>query len=186
MKLLLCLTLPFLLTACSDTRLTVTGPTVTNNNTNTNTLNNDSHDVITFSPTFPIPGSSTTNPTTGETETPLPVPLGSQAQAAQIASTLTAEILKSCQATDGAEAWKFLDTLVAGMRMSDPRWGYFCKRNNCADISGDVIAYRATNDNSGAWAIDVINAHCPGPTDKPAFQWLNLGYDAAALWKQNR
>ena len=61
-----------------------------------------------------------------------------------------------------------------------------CKAGDCNSISKDVIAYRATEDNIGAWAVDIIGNHCALPPDKSTSIWLVLGFDPLAVWRAAR
>lgn len=166
-----------LIVAACDIR--ITGPTIDNNNNNNNTNRNDVHDVGGFAPAAnpnaPVPAPG------GGTETPLSIPAGSQAVATGYAATHGVQLAQSCQATYGDAAWQFLDGLVNTLKASDARWGYNVKLTD-GTISRDVIAYRATSDNTGSWAIDVIVDHCGSPT----FSWNVLGFDPNAQWAAAR
>lgn len=159
------------------------GPSVnvTSTNTNTNTNNNDFHDLINFAPVAdpkaPLP------PTTpgGPSETPLGIPSGSQAIAQAFATANPLLVTKSCVALYGEAGWQFMDGLIKTLRASDARWGYVVK-SNTGTISMDVIAYRATADNTGAWGVDVIVDHCGSST----FAWNVLGLDANLQWSGTR
>lgn len=175
-----------LVAGCScDIRFTM--PSITNTNTNDNRISVDSHDVINFNPTFPIPGTTTPNPVNpGAPEIPVPIPSDAQAIASAVAATKTAELARSCQDRDGAAAWNFMDAIVAALRATDQRWGYFCKAGDCNNISKDVIAYRATTDNLGVWGVDIIGDHCAVPPNKSTFTWYVIGFDPVAVWKATR
>jgi len=170
-KLLL---LIFFVTAC-DYNL---GPTIINTNTNTNTNNNDFHDLINFAPST-NPSAPVASPT-GGTETPLPLPANAQGIAQTISNNNPTLIMRSCQAIYGESAWQFMDTIVAALKASDPRWGYMVKATR--QISADVIAYRATSDNTGAWGVDIIVDLC----GTPRFSWQVLGFDPNAEWSGTR
>ena len=79
-------------------------------------------------------------------------------------------VRRSCQSHGGT--WEFMDYIVDQLRLEDTRFGYNCKRGNCADPSHDVIAYnRGPGPDQGArdvWIIDVILGHCG---DAPAPTW---------------
>lgn len=174
-----------IVTAACDIRLTF--PSVTNTNTNDNRFAIDSHDVLNFNPA-PVTPTTPTTPTTPGTDVTLPLPSDAQATAALAASSSQAQfyLAHSCQDRDGLGAWQFLDFIVTALKSKDPRWGYLCKAGNCADISRDVIAYRATNDNFGVWAVDIIGNHCPIAPAVSTFTWQVLGFDPAAVWKESR
>jgi len=158
------------------------GPTINNNNNNSNNNDNnnkiDLHDLINFvpstNPTAPVPGPS-------GPETPLPVPTDAQTIAQRVADSNPALIAKSCPALFGESGWAFMDLVVKTLAASDARWGYLIK-SNTGVASADVIAYRATSDNTGAWGIDIIVDLCG--TSK--FSWQVIGFDAAAQWSANR
>ncbi len=171
-------------TSC-DVRITL--PSIVNTATNSTNTSIDSHDVLNFSPVFPIPGQTTPNPTNpAEPESPLAIPADAQATATAVASLRAADLAKSCQDTYGAAAWTFLDAIVTALKAKDPRWGYLCKRGDCTDISRDVIAYRATADTTGLWAVDIIGNHCPVAPAVSTFTWQVLGFDPLAMWKATR
>lgn len=165
-----------LLTSGCD--INVGGPTVTNTNTNTNTNSVDVHDAVNFvpaqNPAAPVPSP------TGGTELPVAIPFGSQGIAQAYAAANAGPLSHSCETVFGAAAWQFLDGLVATLKASDPRWGYLVKTTGA--ISHDVIAYRATSDNVGAFGVDVIVDYCGAST----FAWNVIGFDPAAVWTANR
>jgi len=163
--------LPLLL-ACN---INVAGPTIDNTNTNTNNASNDSHDT-TFAPSNP--SAPTTGPT-GEQETVLPLPSNAQAVATSVVNRDA--VAKSCQDVYGEAAWQFMDTVVGALRKTDARWGYLIKPNT-GQVSRDVIAYRATNDNIGAWGVDIIIDQC----GHPSFGWGVIGFDPTAQWTGTR
>ena len=148
--------------------INITGPTIDNTNTNTNTNNIDVHDIGAFqpsgSPTTPVP-----NPT-GGTEVPLNIPSNAQSIATQYASSHPIK----------CDDWSFIDGLVTTLKASDARWGYLVKTTG--SISHDVIAYRATSDNIGAWGVDVIIDYC----GHSSFGWNVIGFDSVALWSASR
>jgi hypothetical protein len=160
------------------------GPTTninsTNTNTNTNTNNTDIHDLVNFAPVanpsapLPVPG--------GGTEVPLPIPTGAQNTATTYATNNAALLARSCQDLYGESAWAFLDGMVKTLSATDPRWGYVVK-SNTGTISRDVIAYRATSSNRGAWGVDVIVDHCGTSS---SFAWNVLGLDANLQWSATR
>jgi hypothetical protein len=163
------------LVACTDINLT--GPTI--NNTNTNTNNNDIHDLVNFlpaaNPTAPVPSPN------GGNETPLPLPAGAQVIVQNYALANPTQLTNSCQDKTGEAAWAFMDGVVNTLKATDPRWGYMVKPNT-GTISRDVIAYRATSDNSGAWGVDIIIDHCGTST----FGWGVLGFDPNVQWSGTR
>jgi hypothetical protein len=162
------------LAAC-DIELTM--PTINNTNTNTNTV--DVHDIVSFAP---VPNPSAPVPAPGGgTETPVPLPAAAQGIANAYAAGHPTQLAQSCQLVYGQSAWQFIDGLVLALKASDQRWGYMIKPTD-GTISRDVIAYRATSDNSGAWGVDVIVDLC----GTPSYAWNVLGFDPAAQWAANR
>jgi hypothetical protein len=154
------------------------GPTVINTNTNTNTNTLDIHDLINFAP---VPNPTTPVPSpNGGTETPLPLPTTAQATAQAYATANPTLLTKSCQAIYGESAWQFMDGLIIALKKEDARWGYMVKTTGV--VSADVIAYRATSDNIGAWGVDVIVDLCGAPH----FSWNVLGFDPNATWSGTR
>jgi hypothetical protein len=151
------------LAAC-DIELTM--PTINNTNTNTNTV--DIHDIVNFAP-MPNPA------------TPVPLPAAAQGIANAYAAAHPTQVAQSCQLVYGQAAWQFIDGLVLALKASDQRWGYMVKPTD-GTISRDVIAYRGTSDNSGAWGVDVIVDLC----GTPSYAWNVLGFDPAAQWAANR
>jgi hypothetical protein len=165
--------------ALSGCDIRITGPTIDNNNNNNNNNSIDVHDLVNFAP---MPNPSTPVPAPGGgTETPLPLPTTAQGIANGYAAGHATQLQRSCQAIYGDAAWQFIDGLVLALKASDPRWGYMVKPTD-GTISKDVIAYRATSDNAGAWGVDVIVDHCGTPT----FAWNVLGFDPAAQWSGTR
>jgi hypothetical protein len=156
------------------------GPTINNNNSNSNNNDNriDIHDVVNFVPS-PIPSMPVPAPG-GGTEIPLPVPVTAQALAQKVADSNPMLLAKACPETYGESGWAFLDLVVRTLQASDARWGYFVKPDG--SISRDVIAYKATSDNTGAWGVDIILDRCG--TNK--FSWQVLGFDAATQWSAIR
>lgn len=167
------LLLAVLLVSVSACDIVVTGPTVTNTNTNTNTNNVDVHDIGTSFQNPNIPPN-----TTPGGETPVNIPSGAQQIAEKAVNQ--AALARSCQDTYGESAWLFLDTIVLALKTNDARWGYLVKTNG--SISRDVIAYRGTTSNIGAWGVDVIIDQC----GTPKFGWNVIGYDPAAHWVASR
>lgn len=170
--------LVLILASSCDIELTMPSTNVTN--TNTNTVSIDLHDLINFAPmanptSTPVPGGPTGS------ETPLPLPSSAQGIAQSVAAQNQGALLRSCQAIYGEVAWTFMDAEVAALKAQDPRWGYMVKASD-GTISKDVIAYRATSDNSGAWGVDIIIDHCGNPT----FGWNVLGFDQNAQWSGTR
>lgn len=173
--------LALFMVACCNTPA---GPTIINNITNTNTNTIDLHDLINFAPT-PTPTAPVPVPPPGTgTETPLPLPAASQAVATQYALANPTLLAQSCQAVYGESAWRFMDGLIRTLAIQDARWGYMVKTTG--SVSADVIAYRATSDNLGAWGVDVIQNLCPTAPAVSAFTWNVLGFDPAAQWSGTR
>jgi hypothetical protein len=167
--------LAFLVAAC-EYNFNMGAPSSTN--TNTNTVNIDIHDLVNFvpvaNPTLPVPGPN-------GPETPAPLPTNAEAIARSVATANATAIAQSCQATFGASAWAFMDAVVTALRASDTRWGYVVKTGG--QVSQDVIGYRATSDNIGAWGIDIIVGHCGA---SPSFGWQVLGFDTNLQWAATR
>ena len=76
----------------------------------------------------------------------------------------------SCQSSQGARGWIWLDKLVDALRTKDLRWSYNGKRGNPNDPSQDVVDYHYGAGNSQfstqVYIIDVMLGHCggaPGP-----------------------
>jgi len=153
------------------------GPTINNNNSNSNTNTIDIHDIVNFAP-VPNPTAPITNPpgTVPPVETPLPIPVTAQATAQKVADSNLVLLGKSCTETYGESGWQFLDLIVKTLQSSDARWGYFVKPDG--SISKDVIAYRATSDNTGAWGVDIILDRC----GQSKFSWQVLGFDPLTQW----
>ena len=153
------------------------GPTINNVNTATATNTVDIHDVVNFAPvpnpTLPVPTPPGTTP---PVEVPLPIPVTSQAIAQKVADSNLVLLGKSCPETYGETGWQFLDLIVKTLQASDSRWGYFIKPDG--SVSKDVIAYRATSDNTGAWGVDIILDRC----GQSKFSWQVLGFDPATMW----
>jgi len=133
-----------------------------------------------------------TSPTGPRTPDPpagsfLPLPVAAQATVLAIAAQYPQAVAQSCVATVGAAAWAFLDRAIDALRLLDTRWGYVCKYGNCADLSGDVIAYHASagptvQGVTGTWEVDIIANHCPAPGQVSSAQWNVIGYSAAGVW----
>ena len=170
--------------------ISFSAPSPTINITNLNTNNNDSHDTFNFNPTVPPPTTTPTPPGTTEPApgTTLPIPADAQSIATAAANSNQGAfyLSQSCQDKFGAAGWNFMDFIVTALKAKDTRWGYLCKNGNCNDISKDVIAYRATNDTIGLWAVDIIGNHCPVSPAVSTFTWNVLGFDPAAIWKETR
>ncbi len=83
----------------------------------------------------------------------------------------------SCQEEHGT--WEFMDRVVEALRLIDGRWGYNCKRGNCAHVSVDVVNYyrgsgTTLDDARGSTHVqvfDIIVNHC-NPNPRPA--WTDL------------
>ena len=94
----------------------------------------------------------------------------------QVAARHPGALRRSCQEHGGS--WEFMDRVVEELRKIDGRWGYNCKRGNCAHMSLDVINYyrgsggdtAAANRSTDVAIIDVIVGHC-GPNPRPA--WID-------------
>ena len=94
----------------------------------------------------------------------------------RVAARHPGALRRSCQEHGGS--WEFMDRVVEELRKIDGRWGYNCKRGNCAHISLDVVDYyrgsggdtAAANRSSDVAIIDIIAGHC-GPDPRPA--WID-------------
>jgi len=161
------------LSACNT--INVTGPTIDNTNNNTNNNTNDIHDIGSFTPT-PNPSAPVSTPT-GGSEVPVNIPANAHAIAEAVPQTY---LSKSCDTTYGAASWTYLDSVVLALNKSDPRWGYLIKASG--QVSHDVIAYRATSDNIGAWGVDIIIDYCGASK----FGWNVIGFDPVAQWTATR
>lgn len=184
-RLLIVGLLALALVACE---INITAP-ASNTQTTDVRVTNDSHDVFNFNPTLPTNPTNPTNPNLpGGPDVTLPLPTDAQAIATTVANSAAGQLYlaHSCQDRDGANAWQFMDAIVTALKARDTRWGYLCKHGNCADISKDVIAYRATNDDTGVWGVDIIGSHCAVPPDRSTFTWNVIGFDPVAVWKATR
>jgi len=145
-------------------------------------------------PVFTAPTSPTT-PTTPVTPTPnvgIPTPgIGYRTPDPAVGSVLPfptygasiAATIDGNLATMACFENAYLDQIVLALRKFDTRWGYVCKRGNCADVSRDAIGYHAaagpeTIGASGMWVVDIVLDVC----GLAHAQWLVLGYDAVAAW----
>lgn len=159
------------------------GPTINNVNTATATNDNkiDIHDVVNFAPvpnpSLPVPTPPGTIP---PVETPLPLPVTAQATAQKIADSNPVLLGKACPETFGEAGWAFLDLVIRTLQSADSRWGYLVKPDGT--ISKDVIAYRATSDNTGVWGVDIIVDRCTANK----FSWQVLGFDPDTVWSAVR
>ncbi len=101
----------------------------------------------------------------------LPLPNESGTVNAQYAANFS-DWANSCQDTQGARGWIWLDKLVDTLRIKDLRWGYNGKRGNPNDPSKDVIDYHFGAGDSQfstrVYIIDVMGGHC-GPTPTPGW-----------------
>ena len=95
-----------------------------------------------------------------------------------VAEAHPATLTNSCQLDGGT--WEFMDRVVEALQAIDGRWGYNCKRGNCADLSLDVVTcYRgsaptsvAAQGSSDVAIFDIIVNHCNQFTPTPG--WLDL------------
>ena len=121
-------------------------------------------------------GPRTPDPPSGQL---LPVPNHS-ALVSLVTSLMPGALADSCQPEGGT--WDFLDAVVDRLRLIDTRWGYNCKRGNCADPSHDVVAYHAgagpeVEGAGNTRTVDVIAGHC-GPNPGSAWGLQDFGSDA--------
>ena len=90
-----------------------------------------------------------------------------------------AKLANSCQEDGGT--WEFMDIALTTLRQKDGRWGYNCKRGNCADISLDVVDYHygagPAEGSTDVYIIDIIGGHC-GPSPSP--EWIDQTSATAA------
>jgi len=183
-RALLCLVLT--LSACNF-RTPPTGPTTVTTTVST-TIDNHSNPTPTPTPT-PTPGpgggggglgNRVADPPAG---TALPLPAYGQTELLAYAATSAGAAALVSVCPGAATSWAFLDGLVDRLRARDTRWGYYCRRGNCADPSNDVIGYHATagpdvSGAAGTIGVDVIGDLCG--TNTP--QWVTYPFDGAALW----
>ena len=155
--------------------INITGPTIENTNTNTNTNNIDVHDIGAFTPSN-NPSAPVGTPT-GGSEVPLNIPANAHAIAEAVPQTYLSNPVKT---NTVLLLGLIFDSVVLALKNSDPRWGYLIKSSG--QVSHDVIAYRATSDNIGAWGVNIIIDYCG--TSK--FGWNVIGFDAAAQWSATR
>ena len=106
----------------------------------------------------------TPNPPPGQR---IPRPIWGQAIINRVAAQRPDLLRNSCQEHGGS--WGFMDAVVDALRLEDTRWGYNCKRGNCADPSHDVLAYNYSSEpdpgTKAVYLIDIIGGHCgPSPT----------------------
>jgi len=179
MRLFMLIIIALLLSACEQTfNLTSPSPnppeiSVTSNNTNTNTNNSDK----TGSDTGPVdvPDTNTQN-------TVIPLPMYGEEVVRSVAATNPTLLKNSCQDKYGESAWAFLDLAIRTLQLRDSRWGYLCKNAECSAIARDIVAYRASNGNTGIWIVDVIGNHCPGPGDVVTVTWQTLPFEVTRPW----
>ena len=184
-----CLLLLCLFAGCID----ITNPTPVSNgtaasNTNTNTNTNTVTVTVDRSDTDPAPTSPPAAP--GDPAGPsgvLPLPTYGEGVTRDYAAANPYQVTHSCQTTDGAGAWAFLDGLIALLRQRDARWGYLCKDASCSKVAADVVAYRASAGDTGIWIVDVLGNHCPGPQDSPTqVRWGPLPFETVRRWSGTR
>ena len=108
----------------------------------------------------------------------------------QVAAQNPGALANSCQEEGGT--WQFMDILIETLRSIDGRWGYNCKRGNCADLSLDVIDYYrgsgTPDESTDVSIIDVIGGHC-GPNPTPSWSDVTKATKAAGgvgRWKYPR
>jgi hypothetical protein len=156
------------------------GSTITITNTNNNTNTNDRSDTTPTTPPSNGGGGSGGGAT-------LPLPTYAESVTRDLAAANPTLLANSCQDATGESAWAFLDLLVRTLRASDQRFGYLCKDANCLTFGADVITYKATSADTGIWIVDVIQNHCPGPSDSPpAVRWGVLPFDLTRRWSATR
>ena len=92
----------------------------------------------------------------------------------EVASRNADALRNSCQEEGGS--WRFMELAVERLRQETGRWGYNCKRGNCADVSHDALAYyrgsgtttSAARGSTDVAIIDIIVGHC-GPNPQPGW-----------------
>ena len=92
----------------------------------------------------------------------------------EVASQHPDKLSNSCQ--DHGGSWRFMELAVERLRQETGRWGYNCKRGNCADVSHDAIAYYrgsgttvdSAQRSTDVAIIDIIAGHC-GSNPQPAW-----------------
>ena len=116
----------------------------------------------------------------------MPLPTYAEGVTREVAAANPTLLANSCQETFGESAWQFLDLLIRTLRAHDVRFGYLCKDANCLSFGQDVITYKATTGDTGIWIVDVIENHCPGPSDTVRVRWGVLPYDVTRRWSATR
>lgn len=174
------LVLAFLCIGCDYEIITPT-PVInvnsTSTNTNTNTNTNTTNTTVDKSDTEPTPAPPGTTPPSAPGGV-LPLPAYGEAVTLQLGAANPTLVQKSCQTTDGAQAWAFMDLLVSTLQARDTRWGYLCKDANCTKVAADVVAYRASAGDTGIHLVDVLGSHCPGAGDSPTqVRWGILPFE---------
>ena len=160
----------------------------TSTNTNTNTNTNTTNTTVDTSDTEPTPAPPGTTPPPSPGGV-LPLPAYGEAVTLQLGAANPQAVQKSCQTTDGAQAWAFMDLLITGLRAAqgDSRWGYLCKDASCSTFGRDVVAYKAGATDLGIWIVDVLGNHCPGPGDSPTqVRWGVLPFETVRRWSATR
>ena len=154
---------------------------VSNTNTNTNTATNNQD--RTGSDTGPSPSGSNDG-----VSGVIPLPAYGEATTRSVASANSVLLANSCQTTSGESAWAFLDKVISTLRTqaNDDRWGYLCKDVSCTNQARDIVAYRASNGNTGIWIVDVIGNHCPLPGETPEVRWGVLPFETVRQWTGSR
>ena len=101
----------------------------------------------------------------------------------RVATAYATDLAAACPSRGGT--WAFLDRLVAALRAEDDRFGYNCKRGNCADLSEDAVSYYRgpgpPHSSTDVQLFDVISDHC-GATSQA--QWLDVTGDGR--WRYPR
>ena len=100
----------------------------------------------------------------------------------------------SCQEHGGS--WRFMELTVERLRRETGRWGYNCKRGNCADVSHDVVAYyrgagttdRDARGSTNVAIIDIISNHCASNPQPAWYDMTQATADAGSIgrWKYPR
>ena len=153
-------------------------PNVSVNSTNTNTNTNTNNIDRTGSDT----GSGNTPNDPNFTNSVIPLPTYGESVTRSVASSNPDLLRNSCQTTSGDSAWAFLDLVIKTLQQQDARWGYLCKDSSCNTQARDIVAYRASQGNTGIWIVDVIGNHCPLPGDTVEVRWGVLPFETSRPW----
>jgi hypothetical protein len=161
----------------SPTTVPGSTPGISINNTNTNT-NNESDRSDTGSDDDDNDDDDNGNNNISQ------LPLYGESVTRSVASRNSTLLANSCQDKFGEIAWQFLDKVISELRQhsGDSRWGYLCKDTSCSKTARDIVAYRASMNNTGIWIVDVIGNHCPLAGEIPEVRWGVLPFEVERSW----